>query len=309
MSRTSAGVDGIPSALLKPYVPCPSPPPPPQPQPPPSTPPPPPPPSQADTIFAMATALHLVFSKVCSCQVPHQWRLALLSPIHKKGSLSDISNYRPLSVPSVSCRLWSSVLNNKLMAATDQLLPDSMFGFRPGRSCSDPLFVLRHMMDMRRAKLGKKFGAAFMDLSGAYDSIDRTLLFTKLRNLGMAEHTVALLESLYTSTSCIVKCPQGTAQPFEVHCGLRQGCPLSTTLFNLFIWDLPAYINSKCPGEGINIIMHPRAATTPHELLISDLGYADDCCLFGPSSYNTSSPTTAITAQSRACSSIPLSVK
>ena len=172
-------MDGIPSALLKPYIP-----------PTPSTSPPPPPtttplPSQNDAITAVASALHTIFSKISrSGQIPQQWQLALLAPIHKKGDIGCISNYRPLSVPPVSCRLWSSVLNAKLMAATNELLPDSMFGFRPSRSCMDPLFVMRHMIDMRKAKVGKKFGVAFMDLSGAYDNIDRKLLFKKLRTLG-----------------------------------------------------------------------------------------------------------------------------
>ncbi len=65
----------------------------------------------------------------------------LLSPIYKnKGDLADITNYRPLSIPSVACRLWSSITNQKLMAACSErgLLPDVMFGFTPGKSCSDP---------------------------------------------------------------------------------------------------------------------------------------------------------------------------
>ncbi len=50
-------------------------------------------------------------------------------------------------------------------------------------------------------------------------------------NIGVQLHTIKLLKSLYTDNQCIVECTQGTAQPFLVHCGLRQGCHLSTTLF------------------------------------------------------------------------------
>ena len=50
----------------------------------------------------------------------------------------------------------------------------------------------------------------------------------------MAAHSIDTLRSLYDGTQCIVKAKQGTFAPFPVGCGLRHGCPLSTTLFNLY---------------------------------------------------------------------------
>jgi hypothetical protein len=71
-----------------------------------------------------------------------------------------------------------------------------MFGFRPGHCTADPLLVLRHMIYMR-AGVGVKFGVAFMDLSAAYDSIDRSLLFAKLKHMGMSDHSINTLKHLY----------------------------------------------------------------------------------------------------------------
>jgi hypothetical protein len=96
-----------------------------------------------------------------SATVPEQWHTALLMPIYKgKGQLADPSNYRPLSIPDVACRAWGSILNKRLLDATKDILPDTMFGFRPGRRTADPLLVLRHMIDMNKAGVGMKFGAA-----------------------------------------------------------------------------------------------------------------------------------------------------
>jgi hypothetical protein len=75
----------------------------------------------------------------------------VLVPIYKgKGDQAVISCYRPLSFPTVACRVWSSLTNKALMDATGGVLPDTMFGFRPGFSCANPLFVLWHLMDMRK---------------------------------------------------------------------------------------------------------------------------------------------------------------
>lgn len=273
-SSTAAGIDGIPTALIKPTLPplppgmheqeC---------------------PSQAaqphskDAVANIAEALHLVYDVISKTgKIPTEWQTALLIPIYKgKGQLADISSYRPLSVPPVACRVWSSVLNRRLMQATTDIMPDEMFGFRPDRRTADPLFVLRHLSDMNKAGLLEKFGVAFMDLSGAYDSVDRNLLFQKLTILGMSENSVNILRNLYSKTRCMVKCDQGTFAPFDVGIGLRQGCPLSTTLFNLFIWDLHKHLHETCPGAGVEMHGAPGQATKS----VIDLDYADDVSLAG----------------------------
>ncbi len=277
MDDTAAGPDGSPSALFKPTLPSPPPTPPEEPTPA-------EPSSQEamptskDATAAIAEGLHLLYSCISSTgQVPQQWRTTLLVPIYKgKGQAADISNYRPLSMPTVACRLWSSIMNQRLSKAAEKLLPDTMFGFRPGRRCADPLFVLRHLIDMKNNKVGGNFCAAFMDLSGAYDSVDRNLMFAKLEGLGMAAHSINTLQSLYEATQCIVKAHHGTHAPFLVECGLRQGCPLSTTLFNLFIWDLHARLSQT--GAGVKLPRAPNQNEAQHTVL-SDLGYADDYSL------------------------------
>ncbi len=88
-----------------------------------------------------------------------------------------------------------------------------------------------------------------MALSAAYDSIDHNLLFAKLKRMGMLEHSINTLKLLYQSTTCLVKCDQGGSARFSVRIGLRQGCPLSTTLFNLYIWDVHQHLpDLRCAG-------------------------------------------------------------
>jgi hypothetical protein len=272
MDSKAAGADGIPTALLKPSLP---------------------PllgtereqgdgstqslPSDKDAAIQIADAMHVVFQSISSsAMVPEQWHTALLMPIYKgKGQLADPSNYRPLSIPDVACRVWGSILNQRLLDATKDILPDTMFGFRPGRRTADPLLVLRHMIDMNRAGVGVKFGVAFMDLSAAYDSIDRNLLFTKLKHMGMSDHSINTLKHLYQDTTCIVKCDEGGSAGFTVNIGLRQGCPLSTTLFNLYIWDLHQHLVSDTEGAGVRL----QGVADDEHMLVTDMEYADDVAL------------------------------
>ena len=164
-------------------------------------------------------------------------------------------------------------MNQRLLSAYKDILPDTMFGFRPHRSTTDPLFILRHLIDMHKAGVGDRFAVAFMDLSGAYDSIDRGRLFETLQRLGMPDKSINTLKHLYAETQCIAKCEKGTHTPFHIGVGLRQGCPLSTTLFNLYIWDL----HQQLKGTRAGVQLGGRQAANGQ--LVTDLAYADDVAL------------------------------
>jgi hypothetical protein len=132
-----------------------------------------------------------------------------------------------------------------------------------------------------------KFGVAFMDLSAAYDSIDRNLLFTKLKRMGMSDHSINTLRHLYQDTTCIVKCDQGGSARFTVNIGLRQGCPLSTTLFNPVIWDLHQHLVTDTHDAGARMQgarmqgarmqgARMQGVADGEQLLVTNMEYADD---------------------------------
>ena len=93
------------------------------------------------------------------------------------------------------------------------------------------------------------FAAAFMDLSGAYDSVDRELLFRKLGS-GWP-HT---RWPCYTAWQCIMTIHRQERRRLQpaLHRRVRAaaGMPAHTTLFNLFIWDLHNRLSEACPRDG-----------------------------------------------------------
>ena len=85
----------------------------------------------------------------------------------------------------------------------------------------------------------------------AYVSIDRDILFRKLSDLGISGNMYKAIVSLYDEVKCCVRINGFHAEWFEVKCGLKQGCSLSTLLFNLYINDLMTHI--KAFDVGIDI--------------------------------------------------------
>jgi len=69
--------------------------------------------------------------------VPLEWKSAVVTPIHKKGSKTDPQNYRPISLTSILCKVLESIIKDSIVAFVDKfnLIRDSQHGFMRGMSC------------------------------------------------------------------------------------------------------------------------------------------------------------------------------
>lgn len=110
--------------------------------------------------------LTLLFNMIKSqCKLPKGWNVGRLVLIHKKGSVDDILNYRPLTVIITLCGLFSKILNVRLVmvAETHKLLGEIQNGFRKARCCADNNFILNTILWKARA-LGREVHCGYIDL-------------------------------------------------------------------------------------------------------------------------------------------------
>ncbi|VDI02538.1 Hypothetical predicted protein, partial [Mytilus galloprovincialis] len=82
--------------------------------------------------------LTLIFQKsIDTGKIPKEWKDARVTPLFKnKGSKLDAGNYRPVSLTSIVCKTLEKVIRKEMIdhLITNNLLSDSQFGFRSGRS-------------------------------------------------------------------------------------------------------------------------------------------------------------------------------
>ena len=116
---------------------------------------------------------------------PNGWNKGRISLIHKRGSRELLENYRPLAVIIAFSGLYSRLLNERLVQVveTHHLLGEIQNGFRRGRCGADNNFILDTILWKNSAKKSKTF-FAFLDISKAYDSVDRNILWRKLSSIG-----------------------------------------------------------------------------------------------------------------------------
>ena len=73
----------------------------------------------------------------------------------------------------------------------------------------------------------------FIDYAKAFDCVDHRKLWKILQEMGIPDHLTCLLRNLYAGQEATVKTGHGTDW-FQIGKGVRQGCILSTCLFNLY---------------------------------------------------------------------------
>ena len=203
-------------------------------------------------------------------KAPTQWSKCILNPIPKNSTSDkrDPLSYRGIALAPSSYKLFCGILNNRLVkwVETNGILADEQNGFRKGRSTIDHISSLTNIIETRKLKRKQTF-VAFIDFRKAYDSIDRSLLWLKLEDLGIGGNILTVIKSMYQDVKYCVRLNGIDTEWFKVMNGLKQGCMLSPLLFNLFINDLVEAINSL--GVGVDIGQEK----------VSVLLYADDLVL------------------------------
>ncbi|RYX77941.1 reverse transcriptase family protein, partial [bacterium] len=197
-------------------------------------------------------------------------RSSLVTPVFKKGDKCDPANYRPIAVGEPLCRLYAAILNRRIVSWAEEagLRAPCQAGFRPRMSTEHQLFALRHFIDRARFQKQPLF-AAFVDLRKAYDSVQHPLLWASLQRKGVHGKMLAAIQSLYSGGAMSMKICGRAGATGTAQVGVRQGCPLSPTLFGLFFDDLYSQLQSDCPSAGVEC----RGTRIP------SLFYADDVAL------------------------------
>ena len=217
----------------------------------------------------MLEVLTILFNKIKnSGNFPSGWNCGRITLIHKKGPRAKLGNYRPLTVIIALSGFYSKLLNEQLVKVvkTFSLLGEVQNGFRQNHGGSDNVFILNTVLWKAKA-LGEKIHLGFVDITKAYDSVDRNILWKKLQSLGIDGVFLDTLKVMYTGDSVRCTINGVTTRSVYLQRGLRQGCSLSPMLFALYIMDIGEDITQS--QEGIMI----------GDTCISGLLFADDIVL------------------------------
>ena len=219
------------------------------------------------------TLLQLVKRIFASHIYPSRWTINFLKPIHKKGDPTDPGNYRGLSIGSALAKLYSLIMLKRLanFMNNKKLLSPNQIGFMKGACTSDHIFLLQTIIEKIVKKGKKRLFVAFIDFKKAYDKVNRDILLNRLKELGINGIFLKNIESMYKQTLYSIKFKNGHLEPLNSNLGLKQGCPLSPMLFNLYIDDIKYVFDEQCDPVPLS------------DIHISHFLYADDLVILSQS--------------------------
>ena len=172
---------------------------------------------------------------------PDKLKLAKVIPLYKKkGQISSFENWRPIALLPALSKVYERIIFNQIYEhfVTHSLFSDNQYGFRKKSSTEDAILDfqdrIKELLNNRETPF-----SVFLDLSKAFDTIDHSILLSKLAYYGFSQQAQALLKSYLTDRSQFVFMDGISSEVLPVRVGVPQGSILGPLLFIIYVNDAP----------------------------------------------------------------------
>ena len=156
----------------------------------------------------------------------------------QESDLTQCDNWRGISLFDVMGKVFTKVIQVRLQSVAEEVLPDSQCSLGAGRGCADMVFCASQLVQKAREHNTTLYllfiDLLFVDLGKVYESVPREALWHVLRKYGVLPSLVNIIRSLHDSMKAEVTVDGAITPEAEVTNGLRQGCIVAPTLFNLY---------------------------------------------------------------------------
>ena len=167
-------------------------------------------------------------------RLPAQWNEGIICHIYKKGDRLNCSNYRPITLLNIAYKIFTILLNNRLTDIIESKLGEYQMGFCPHRSTIENIVVVRHVFK-KCHEYNIDLCNIFIDYLQAFDFVNRNKIIETLMQYDIPSKIIRLIGLILTNTTAKVKINNQLTENFSVEIGVKQGDPLSATLFTVVI--------------------------------------------------------------------------
>ena len=214
-----------------------------------------------------------VFENPCLIREVNQTFLVLIPKVPNPEFIRD---FRPISLCNVIYKLITKIIVNRIKPVMSTIISPNQCSFVPGRLSSDNIIVAQEVIHTMKTMKGKKgFMAVKIDLEKAYDRINWEFAINCLREVGIPESLIFLIQECISSPSMQLLWNGSKSNVFNPSRGIRQGDPLSPFLFVICMEKLAHLIQSNISSGNWRPIRLNKGGPP-----LSHLFFADDLIIF-----------------------------
>ena len=159
--------------------------------------------------------------------IPSEWRIHVITPVHKSGDKSLVNNYRPISLLSNTSKILERLIYNKVTCHVSRFMSSQQFGFFKNRSSVQQLLVLFDTI----MNTDHQIDIIYFDFKKAFDSVPHNELLHKLKAMGISGNLWLWFKSYLLNRQQCVKINNNYSHLLPVLSGVPQGSILGPLLF------------------------------------------------------------------------------
>jgi hypothetical protein len=115
---------------------------------------------------------------------------------------------------SYTMKLWERIIEHRLRGVIN--VTENQFGFMPGRSTMETIFLTRQLMERCREQK-KDLHMIFIDLEKAYDKVLRNVMWWALQKHKVSSKYITLIKDMYDNVVTSVRTSDGDINDFSIN--------------------------------------------------------------------------------------------
>jgi hypothetical protein len=180
--------------------------------------------------------IHKLFNLAVNKGFPKPWMKKIIVPIFKNGDKNIPSNYRTIMISLILAKLYGIILEKKISIWLEShgKRAKGQVGFRRYHSTMDHLVTLRIIAEEFRDTKTNIF-CCFVDFRKAFYMVPRKNLWNRLEDINVPLELRVVAIRMYENVITKFKKIEGWSKYINCNIRVKQGCPLSPTLFGIYI--------------------------------------------------------------------------
>jgi len=137
-------------------------------------------------------------------------------------------------------KIYAEILRKRLEKEMEEkeLMGETQTGYRKGKETLEAIYIVKTAMEEEVKKEKGEIYLFFADMKGDFDKIRREKLWELMEKNEISSKLRDKIREIYNGTAFKIRIDEKLSEEINTKKGVRQGCPLSTALFNLAFADL-----------------------------------------------------------------------